>query len=87
MALPDLDTSAQMGYLLRAVEELTRANEQMREELLRHMDEEIEIKKAMDARVAQLELAASRARGYLLALTSVGSFVGALLGIVIDKVL
>ena len=80
----DLDLSSQMGYLLRAVEELTDESKQLRTDLKAHMEEEVEIKRIMDTRVASLELELSKAKGFLLALTGVGTFAGVVAGQILD---
>ena len=86
LARDDLDLSAQLGYLLRAVEELTSESKFLRNDLKAHMEEEVEIKRAMDERVAKLENDLSRAKGFLIAVTGMGAFIGTLAGQIIDKV-
>lgn len=84
MARDDLDVSAQLGYLLRAVEELTTESKLLRNDLKAHMEEEIEIKRAMDARVADLEMSRNRVKLYISAVGGICTLLGFVIGTIVD---
>lgn len=87
MARDDLDLSAKLGYLLRAVEDLTAESRLLRNDLKAHMEAELEVKTIMDERIQTLENDKSRVKGYLMAVATIGGGIGTLVGMILGQII